>query len=287
MSPTASRRGREWRKVVVSLIALWRVGNPRHSSARQSRNPIVLVLVLVPDRPDYHDEDEDDLPPEPAGKDACPTPNTYLPEGEGQGFAPELSRTGEGKRLFDSRRVLPIQGTPQYAPLLEISVSLSGDAFQRLEQPIIVRPAAVHEIIKIFRAQQRVHPGKEIPPLPDEKFEPPPFAGMNQGDVQNQFGQLANLLPGRRAQGPQPCHVFGRDVGLPEKAVQLVQILNPIPLSARQALAIFADVAAMSVPGEPFIGPDPPADVTKATHGSDPARARVRNTPRFGAWDSR
>ena len=39
-----------------------RVGNPRYSSTRQSRNPIVLLLVLVLDCPvsDYENEDDDE-----------------------------------------------------------------------------------------------------------------------------------------------------------------------------------------------------------------------------------
>jgi len=62
VSPTASRRGRGWRKGVISPRALWRVGNPRYSAARPSRNQIVLVLVLVLDCPvsDYEDDDEDE-----------------------------------------------------------------------------------------------------------------------------------------------------------------------------------------------------------------------------------
>ena len=39
--------------------------------------------------------------------------STAVPRGSGQGFGPELSRTGEGKRRFDSRRVSTIQRTPQ------------------------------------------------------------------------------------------------------------------------------------------------------------------------------
>jgi len=48
--------------VVVSLRAPWRVGNPRYSAARPSRNQIVLVLVPVLDCPfsDYEDDDEDE-----------------------------------------------------------------------------------------------------------------------------------------------------------------------------------------------------------------------------------
>ena len=45
----------------------------------QGRDQIVLVLVL--DWPDYDDEDDDDVPPEPAGKDTCPTLNSCPGEG--------------------------------------------------------------------------------------------------------------------------------------------------------------------------------------------------------------
>jgi len=44
---------------------------------------------------------------------ACTAPNsTAVLRGRGQGFGPELSRTGEGKRRLNSRGVSPVQGTP-------------------------------------------------------------------------------------------------------------------------------------------------------------------------------
>jgi len=72
-----------------------------------------------------------------------------------------------------------------------------------------VWPAVEDERSEVFGSQHCVHPPKEILPLPDQKFEAPPFARVDAGDLQDQVGEWADLIIGQGAQDLQPFDVPG------------------------------------------------------------------------------
>jgi hypothetical protein len=90
--------------------------------------------------------------------------------------------------------------------------------------------------------------------------------GVLPGELEEDGGSSRNLGIRMGDEGLESGLVLGRDVGLVEHTAEFFQEVDLLADSPREAGAVLADMIAMSLAAEAFVGTDPLADVAEATH---------------------
>jgi hypothetical protein len=99
-----------------------------------------------------------------------------------------------------------------------------------------------------------------------EKFPPSLFVRFYARHVQNQAGQLPDFAVAVPNENIQTGNIPGRNVGLIEIGVKLIQTFDAVALFGRQALTIFAYMVAMTSPGELLVSTIAVADPAVVWH---------------------
>ena len=86
--------------------------------------------------------------------------------------------------------------------------------------------------------------------MPGELRPSVSLTGKYARDFQDQSRRFCNLVVPMLGESLKASNILGRDNGLMKESIRLVQLIDAIPLGARQSLALFTDVNAMAAPAE-------------------------------------
>ena len=93
-----------------------------------------------------------------------------------------------------------------------------------------------------------------------------PLSRKHARDLKDQRREFRYFVIRMAREYLETSNILGRNGGLMEKSMQLVQPFNMIPLFARESLALFAYVNAMPTPAELLVWTRPIADSAVVAH---------------------
>lgn len=122
---------------------------------------------------------------------------------------------------------------------------------------------------------------EQISSLAGQRFESSPLLRLQLSDFESKARQLRDLSDVRGLEHSQPGNVSPRYVGLPEKAEDLIRLLDRLAFFDRHLLAVPADVIAVSPTREGLVGT---TFSTKAARVAHEGLLTWRDATSWGKW---